>query len=130
MESEFHIERYSNGAGIISSFRKIDVNAGDLENGQGRCAVEEGEMTITGEQVKEARKLLKWSLLDLGYRARVSDSTIATFETARRPIRAENVQAIQRALEAAGIEFDDKGHGVRMREANSFRSSCRRPSPS
>ena len=76
-------------------------------------------MTITGQQVKEARKLLKWSMLDLGYRARVSDSTIVTFEAARRPLLPKNVQAIRRVLEAAGIEFDDDGHGVRMREGKS-----------
>jgi hypothetical protein len=75
-------------------------------------------VTVTGEQVKVARKPLKWSLFDLGcgYRARVSDSTIEAFEGARRTIRPDNMQAIQRALEAAGIEFDENWPGVRVRK--------------
>jgi transcriptional regulator with XRE-family HTH domain len=68
-------------------------------------------MTITGEQVKAARRLVGWSLLDLGYRARVSDTTIITFETARRLIRSENVQAIQRTLESAGVIFVEEKYG-------------------
>ena len=72
-------------------------------------------MTVTGAQVREARKLLKWSQLQLGYKARVSDAAIVIFEAARRPLLPKNVLAIQRVLEAAGIEFDDTG-GIRMRE--------------
>jgi transcriptional regulator with XRE-family HTH domain len=62
-------------------------------------------MTITGEQVKAARELLGWTLLDLGFRADVSEATIAALERAQRTTRPDKVQAIQRALEAAGIEF-------------------------
>ena len=50
-------------------------------------------MTITGAQVREARKLLNWSRLQLGHRAGVSDATIESFEVARRPLRPKNVQA-------------------------------------
>jgi transcriptional regulator with XRE-family HTH domain len=77
-------------------------------------------MTITGEQCKAARKLLKWSQLQVGYRAGVCDATIVTFEAARHPLRPENVQAIQRVLEAAGIEFlteNCEGPGVRLRKS-------------
>jgi transcriptional regulator with XRE-family HTH domain len=73
-------------------------------------------MTMTGVQAKAARTLLGWSLLELGYRARVSDPTITAFEKVRRPIRPEMVLAIQRAFEAAGIVFDDDGQSVRLRE--------------
>jgi DNA-binding XRE family transcriptional regulator len=73
-------------------------------------------MTITGEQCKAARKLLKWSKLQLGHKAGVSDATIESFEVSRYPLRPKNVRAIRHSLEAAGIEFCDKGHGVRMRE--------------
>ena len=73
-------------------------------------------MTITGAQVKAARKLLKWSQLQLAHRAGVSDATIESFEVSRHPLRPKNVQAIRHSLESAGIEFDDNGHGVRLRE--------------
>jgi len=45
-------------------------------------------MTITGEQVKAARELLGWTLLDLGYRASVSEATIAPLKgSADNPTR-------------------------------------------
>jgi transcriptional regulator with XRE-family HTH domain len=59
--------------------------------------------------VKAARKLLGWTLLDLGYRAHVSHPTIVAFEAARRTVRADKVQAIQRTLEAAGFKFIAEG---------------------
>ena len=71
---------------------------------------------ITGAQVREARKLLKWSQLQLGYKAGLSDATIVTFEAAQRPLLPKNVQAIRKTLESAGIEFDDSGQGVRLRK--------------
>jgi len=76
-------------------------------------------MTVTGEQVKEARRLLGWTLLDLGYRARVCDATVMRFEAARRPIRPEKALAMRQALESAGIIFveeNGEGPGVRLRQ--------------
>jgi transcriptional regulator with XRE-family HTH domain len=76
-------------------------------------------MTITGAQVKAARELLGWTLLGLGYRARVSEPTISAFEGSRRTIRIDKVQAIRLALEAAGVIFveeDGDGPGVRLRQ--------------
>jgi hypothetical protein len=73
-------------------------------------------MTITGEQCKAARGLLGWALIDLGYRARVSEPTVAAFERTLRVVAPDKVLAIKRVLEAAGIEFDDKGYGVRLRD--------------
>ena len=75
-------------------------------------------MTITGEQVKAARQLLGWTLLDLGYRAEVSEATIAALEKALRTTRPDKLRAIRRALEAAGIEFDETGSGVGLRKGN------------
>jgi transcriptional regulator with XRE-family HTH domain len=72
-------------------------------------------MTLTGSQVREARELLGWTLLDLAFRARVGDTTILTFEAARRPVRPEKVEAMRRTLEAAGVAFDEDG-AVRLRE--------------
>jgi len=76
-------------------------------------------MTITGEQVKAARELLGWTLLDLGYRADVSEATVAALEGARRSTRPDKLRAIRRALEAAGIEFiaEQGGEpGVKLRK--------------
>jgi transcriptional regulator with XRE-family HTH domain len=64
-------------------------------------------MSITPAQCKAARDLLGWTLLDLGYRARVSDSTILTFEAARRRVRPDRVEAMRRTLEGAGVVFDE-----------------------
>jgi transcriptional regulator with XRE-family HTH domain len=76
-------------------------------------------MTITGAQVKAARELLGWTLLGLGYRARVSEPTISAFEGSRRTIRLDKVQAIRLALEAAGVIFVEEngdGPGVKLRQ--------------
>jgi hypothetical protein len=72
-------------------------------------------VTLTGAQVRAARALLGWTLVDLGYRARVADSTIMRFEGARHPIRPDKVEAMRRTLEAAGVAFEDDGQ-VRMRD--------------
>jgi hypothetical protein len=90
-----------------------------IEHGIKATTRAEAGIMITGEQVKEARKLLGWTLLDLGYRARVSDATIMTFEAAQRPIRPEKIQAIRRTLEQAAVEFiaeNGGGLGVRLRK--------------
>jgi transcriptional regulator with XRE-family HTH domain len=55
-------------------------------------------MIIASEQVKAARELLRWTLLDVGYRADVSESTIAALERARRTTRPDKLRAIRRAL--------------------------------
>jgi transcriptional regulator with XRE-family HTH domain len=74
-------------------------------------------MTLTGAQVSAARALLGWTLLDLGYEARVSEPTIAAFEQTLRSIRPVSVEAIKRALEAAGVAFYDDGRvTLRKRE--------------
>jgi transcriptional regulator with XRE-family HTH domain len=68
--------------------------------------------------VKAARELLGWTLLGLGYRARVSDPTISAFEGSRRPIRPDKLQAIVAVLEDAGVELTNGGEpGVKLRKA-------------
>jgi len=90
------------------------------ENGDGAgVRLKEPRMIITGAQVTAARKLLGWTLLDLGYRAHVSQPTIAAFEGARRTVRLDKVRAIQRILEAAGFKFiaeNGGGLGVKPRK--------------
>ena len=62
-------------------------------------------MTITTEQVREARRLLGWSVSALADRSQLSQGTITNFENGVHPISGLNVAAIRLALEAAGVEF-------------------------
>ena len=67
-----------------------------------------------------ARALLKWSQTRLAESSGVALSTVAEFEIDKREPRDDNVTAIRRALEDAGVEFipakGGKGVGVRLRE--------------
>jgi len=60
---------------------------------------------ISPEQSRAARAWLEWSQDDLAKRANVSLSTIRDFEKGRRTPIANNLDAIQRALELAAIQF-------------------------
>ena len=90
----------------------------------------EGEV-ITGAQIKAARKLLGWTRAELAVRAfGVSSHTVEGAERARARIAPTDAQlaSIQRALEAAGVEFTDGGEpGVGR--ATTFRYSCGRWAP-
>jgi transcriptional regulator with XRE-family HTH domain len=70
---------------------------------------------ITGEQVKAARKLLGWSQMTLSLEADVEQSTITKFERGETRAEGRTVSAIQRALEAAGVEFTDGEPGVKLK---------------
>jgi ribosome-binding protein aMBF1 (putative translation factor) len=70
--------------------------------------------SMTPEQVRAARGWLGWSQKDLANRANVGLSTLKTFENgASKPI-ANNLAAIQKAIEAAGVTltFDEAGNAV------------------
>jgi hypothetical protein len=73
-------------------------------------------MKLSGAQAKAGRGLLGWSLVALSAKCRIGATTIRLFEIGERRPRQFEVLAIRRALEAAGAEFDDKRHGVRLRE--------------
>jgi transcriptional regulator with XRE-family HTH domain len=73
-------------------------------------------MMISADQAREARKLLGWPLTRLASKCQIGVTSIRNFENGKTNPTPFKVQAIRRALEAAGIEFDDKEHGVRMRE--------------
>jgi transcriptional regulator with XRE-family HTH domain len=71
---------------------------------------------ISADQLKQARKLLGWSFATLAEKCGIGSTTLRSFEIGKHRPSPFRALAIQRALEAAGIEFDSKGHGVRMRE--------------
>ncbi len=74
---------------------------------------------ITKEQSRAARGLLDWSQDQLARHSNLSESTIRDFEKGRRVPSVNNLAAIQRALEAAGVLFieeNGEGPGVRLRK--------------
>jgi transcriptional regulator with XRE-family HTH domain len=85
---------------------------------------------IQAGQIRAARALLDLSQVNLSELASVSATTIKRLEGATE-IRgaAETVWKIQKALEAAGIEFipgeGGKGPGVRLRSATPEQASTK-----
>lgn len=77
-------------------------------------------MVIEAKQIRAARALLEWSQDDLVKRTGLSLTTIRRMEDSNiGPGRssAENVAAVQRVLEAAGVTFipqNGGGAGVRL----------------
>ena len=68
-------------------------------------------------QSRMARAALQWGIRDLAKKARVAPSTISRFE-AGETLQPRTIEAIQRAFEAAGIEFtngDKPGARVKKR---------------
>lgn len=80
---------------------------------------------MNSQQCKMARAVLGWSAAELATRAQVGTATVNRFETIRNDISGTHskpipatVAAMQRALEAAGVIFDDSGDGVKTRKTN------------
>ncbi|MFK7867055.1 MAG: transcriptional regulator [Alphaproteobacteria bacterium] len=82
---------------------------------------------IISDQIVSARALLRWNVNILADKSGVSAVTIRRMETRGTGVsNAANVQAVQNALENAGIDFinqnqdsigDNKGVGVRFKHA-------------
>lgn len=74
---------------------------------------------LSPQQSRAARGWLAWSQEDLAKKAGVSLSTIRDFEAGRRSPIANNLKAIEAAIDGAGIvlEFDleEKPVGIRVR---------------
>lgn len=73
---------------------------------------------ITPRQIRAARALLGWSQQQLADKAIVSLNALARLEKGVVDSRLSTVQAIQKALTKAGVDFlpaDQKGEGVRLR---------------
>lgn len=70
-------------------------------------------------QCKAGRAMLGWSQDQLAAAAGVSKPTIADFERGSRVPMRQNIEAMRRAMEEAGLEFLDRngaGRGVRFRD--------------
>ena len=76
---------------------------------------------MTPQHSRAARSWLGWSQTELARRAKVSLSTVRDYETARRNPIPNNVEAMRRAIEEAGIELvfdqDGKPAGILLRGA-------------
>jgi transcriptional regulator with XRE-family HTH domain len=75
---------------------------------------------MNSKQCRAARALLKWSQTRLAESSGVALSTVADFENDKREPRADNLSAMNKALERAGVELipakSGKGVGARLRE--------------
>ena len=75
---------------------------------------------IAREQVRMARAALGWGVRELADKAGVTANTVSRYENGADALGA-TLTKIQRALEAAGVEFldqDNGGPGVRLRAGN------------
>ncbi len=75
---------------------------------------------ISSSQIRAARALVRWSALDLAHESGVGVATIRRLELVEGvpSSNARTLDALQRALEAAGVEFigtPDDCPGVRLR---------------
>jgi DNA-binding transcriptional regulator YiaG len=77
---------------------------------------------MSPEQCRAARGWLAWSRDELARQANVSLRTVAAFERAEKTPQPNNLAAMRRAVEAAGIllVFDPDGTaaGILRRDAN------------
>jgi transcriptional regulator with XRE-family HTH domain len=77
---------------------------------------------ICGTQIRSARAALRWTVAKLADEAGVGVQTVIRLEAADGvpPSRSSTLVDVQRAFEAAGIEFigaPDDGPGIRLRAA-------------
>jgi transcriptional regulator with XRE-family HTH domain len=75
-------------------------------------------MILLPVQCRMARAAIGWGVRELAAAAKVSIDTVARFERGDE-LKERTIEAMQRALEAAGIEFTDGnggGPGVRLRK--------------
>ena len=76
-------------------------------------------MIFLSVQCRMARAALGWGVRELAAEAKVSIDTVARFERGEE-LKTRTVEALQRTLEAAGVEFIDEnggGPGVRLRKS-------------
>ena len=76
-------------------------------------------------QCRMARAALGWEVRELAAAAKVSADTVARFERGDE-LKERTVEAIQRALEAGGIELIDEnggGPGLRLKKRHTRKRS-------
>ena len=66
---------------------------------------------LSPAQCRAARGLLAWSQTELASAAGVGRATLADFERGAREPIGNNLRAIRRALEDAGVKFVEEGLG-------------------
>lgn len=76
-------------------------------------------MSLTSEQVRAARMLLRWEQKDLAEASGISLPSIKRLETQPGPLSAQErtLSELRKALEKAGVEFipeNGGGAGVRL----------------
>ena len=79
-------------------------------------------MSLTSEQVRAARALLRWEQRDLADASGVSLPSVKRLETQPGVLAAQErtILELRKALEVAGVEFiaeNGGGSGVRLRKA-------------
>jgi hypothetical protein len=77
-------------------------------------------LSLTGAQIRAGRALVRWSAERLAETAKLGRITVTRAEAVdgKPSLTEANLDAIRRALEAAGVEFTDPnggGPGVRLR---------------
>lgn len=76
--------------------------------------------SLTGRQIAAARALVGLSQAEVAAKANISVPTLKRMEASEGPASglANNVAAVMRALEEAGVEFLNHGQpGVRLKKA-------------
>ena len=77
---------------------------------------------MSPEQSRAARAWLGWSQSELAERARVATNTVYGFESGQRTLTRNNLAALRRVIEEAGIQlvFDRAGAaaGIVRRDAD------------
>jgi transcriptional regulator with XRE-family HTH domain len=82
---------------------------------------------LTPEQSRGARGLLNWTQQELATAAHLGLSTVKDFESGKRVPGHNNLSAILRALQDAGVEFiPENGGGPGVRLKRKSRTSSRR----
>ena len=78
-------------------------------------------LEMTPAQCRAGRALIEWTQPRLAEASGLGLSTIVDFEKSRRAVSSDAVQAMQVALETAGVEFipeNGGGAGVRLVRQN------------
>jgi transcriptional regulator with XRE-family HTH domain len=85
------------------------------------------QMTITVEQVKEARKLLGWSQFRLAVRSTVDVTRINHFERGMCALAHSQLERIRSSLELSGLEFvaENGGRGREVEKSAAAMSEIR-----